>query len=113
MPAGTTSPRWTTLVDEIRPKEFPTLKHKILGIIVPQDLQKMKQLESQMHLYPHNNALREEFNDQLLRSSTAGLMQVTEYHEEERSLGVRTTTAEAIPMNYLFVSKQLKLPRVV
>lgn len=73
----------------------------------------MKQLESQITLYQSNNTLKEEFNDALLRCCTAGLMQVTEYHEEERCLGVRTTTSEAIPLNYLFVSKNLKLPRVV
>ena len=48
----------------------------------------------------------------LLKSCTAGLMQVKDYHAEERCLEVRTTTSEQFPSNYLFVSK-FRLSRIV
>lgn len=112
LPAGTTSSRWTTLVEEVRPQDIPNLKHKVLGVMVPPDVQKLKQLEREIALYPSNNTLKEEFNDSLLRSCSASLIQVKEYHAEERALEIRTITSEILPSNYLFVSK-FKLPKIV
>lgn len=67
-----------------------------------------------MALYPMNNTLKEEFQEHLMRSCSAGLMQVKEYLPEERKLEVRTVTGEegALPSNYFLVSK-FKLPKLV
>ncbi|CDW77180.1 polyribonucleotide 5-hydroxyl-kinase clp1 [Stylonychia lemnae] len=114
LPAGATSPRWSTLLEEVKVQsaDFANLKHRILALLVPQDVQKLRQLEREMALYPSNNNLKEEFRDLLMKSSTAGLMQITDYHPEERQLEVRTITNEQMPSNYLLISK-FKLPRIV
>jgi hypothetical protein len=64
----------------------------------------MKLLRHEMTLDPKNNKLKDEFENLLMRSCTAGLMQVKEYHAEERKLEVRTTSIEEFPSNYLLVS---------
>ncbi len=66
-----------------------------------------------MTLYPTKTDIKDEFNDTLMKSCTAGLMQIKDYHTEERKLEVRTTTpSEEIPSNYLLVSK-FKLMKIV
>lgn len=35
LPAGSTSPRWTTLMEEVRPQDYGLLKHKILAVMLP------------------------------------------------------------------------------
>jgi hypothetical protein len=71
---------------------------------VPQDAEKMKLLRHEMSLDPKNNRLKGEFENLLMRSSTAGLMQVKEYHADERRLEVRTTCKDGFSSNYLLVS---------
>eukprot|EP00347_Sterkiella_histriomuscorum_P016599 403352570 len=114
LPAGATSPRWSTLLDEVRlpQTDFQSLNRKILAFLIPQDISKLKQLEREIALYPSNNDLKEEFQELLMKSSTAGLMQITGYHPEERKLEVRTITSDQIPSNYLLLSK-FKLPNIV
>ena len=104
LPIGATGPKWTTNVEELH--DMGLLKHKVLAVLMPGDLQKLKQLEREMTLYPSNNTIKEEFNELLMRSSTVGLMQVKDYSSaaklnpngtladtEERKLEVRTISA--------------------
>lgn len=69
------------------------LKHKILAVLVPQDLEKLKMLRHDI-LEQKNNKLKDEFENLLMRSSSSTLMQVKDYHPEERKLEVRTTSLE-------------------
>ncbi len=61
---------------------------------------------------PKNNKIKTEFENILMRCSTSGLMQVKDYHPEERKLEVRSTSLDALPSNYLLVS-QFKLIKIV
>jgi hypothetical protein len=91
-------------VEEVPLQSIASLKFKILSILVPQDAEKMKLLRHEMSLDPKNNKLKGEFENLLMRSSTAGLMQVKEYHPEERKLEVRTISVDEFPSKYLLVS---------
>ena len=49
-----------------------------------------------------------------MKSSTARLLQVTDYYPEEGKLEIRTTTSDPMPSNYLLVSKKdFYLPKIV
>jgi hypothetical protein len=63
-------------------------------------------------LDPKNNKIKSEFEGLLQRSIASGLMQVKDYHAEERKLEVRTTSLDALPSNYLLVSN-FKLEKIV
>jgi len=69
-------------------------------------------LRHEMTLDPKNNKIKNEFEVLLMKSSTSGLMQVKEYHPEERKLEVRTTSLEGFQSGYLLVS-QFKLNKIV
>lgn len=84
---------------------MPQLKHKILSILMPPDMEKLKLLRHEMTLDPKNNKIKTEFENLLMRSSTSGLMQVKDYYPQERKLEVRTTSLDLpLPSNYLLVS---------
>ena len=61
-------------------------------------------LRHEMTLDPNNNKIKTEFENLLMKCSTSGLMQVKDYHPEERKLEVRTTSLEANASKYLLVS---------
>lgn len=64
----------------------------------------MKLLRHEMTLDPKNNKLKDEFSNLLMRSSTSALMQIKDYHPDERKLEVRTTSMQGLSSNYLVVS---------
>jgi len=112
LPAGSTSPKWTTLMDEIKGSELAKLQHKMLAIAYPQDQERLRVLEKELSVNPNKNSLKEEYHDILLRCPIAGMMQVKEYNAEMKRLEVRTTNADLPPSKYLFVSK-FRLSRLV
>jgi hypothetical protein len=61
-------------------------------------------LRHEMTLDQNNNKIKTEFENLLMKCSTSGLMQVKDYHPEERKLEVRTTSLEANASKYLLVS---------
>mmetsp|Transcript_45536 Transcript_45536/g.33295 ORF Transcript_45536/g.33295 Transcript_45536/m.33295 type:complete len:95 (-) Transcript_45536:13-297(-) len=93
-------------------QDLGSLKHKVLGVLQPSDAQKLKQLERDMALFPSYNAHKEQFKDYLLRSCCQGMMQVKDYHSEQRELEVRAISSENLDQAYLLVS-QFKLIRIV
>jgi hypothetical protein len=50
LPAGSTQPEWTTIVEEIKPSDLekPVYKNKGLACLAPRDLALLKQLEVKM-----------------------------------------------------------------
>ena len=88
------------------------MKQRVLGILIPPDMEKLKLLRHEMTLDPKNNKIKSEFENLLQRSITSGLMQVKDYHPEERKIEVRTTSLDALPSNYLLVSN-FKLEKIV
>lgn len=72
--------------------------------MAPADLERMKLLKHEMTLDSKNNKIKDEFENLLMRSSTSGLMQVKDYHPEERKIEVRTTSLEGFTSNFLLVS---------
>ena len=81
-------------MEELSAQNMPDLKHKILSVLMPPDLEKLKLLRHEMTLDPRNNKIKNEFETLLMRSSTCGLMQVKEYSVEERKVVVWTTSLE-------------------
>ncbi len=102
--AGNNQTRHITIIEEVTPQNIPSLKHRILGVLIPPDVDKLRLLRQEMSLDPKNNKIKSEFETLLQKSITSGLMQVKDYHPEERKLEVRTTSLEALPSNYLLVS---------
>jgi hypothetical protein len=89
-----------------------TLSNKVLGVLIPPDAEKLQLLRHEMTMDSKNNKAKTEFENILMRCSTSGLMQVKDFHPEERKLEVRTTSLEAFSSNYLLVS-QFKLIKTV
>ncbi len=112
LPAGSTSPKQTTLIEEIRHNDLPLLSQKILANVVPPDEERIKHLEQEMTLYPNNHSLKEEFENILLNCSSATLMQVKDYHVEERTLEIRSATSNDLASQY-FLASNFKLSKLV
>jgi hypothetical protein len=102
--AGSNQTRHITTIEEVTPQNIATLKHRILGVLIPPDVEKLRLLRQEIALDPKNNKIKSEFENLLQRSITSGLMQVKDYHPDERKLEVRTTSLDALPSNYLLVS---------
>jgi len=84
LPAGSTQPEWTTIVEEIKPADLekPLYKNRGLACLAPRDLALMKQLEVKMVLNPSSTQLMEDFEDQLLRSSTSEFLMIREFKSD-------------------------------
>lgn len=63
LPAGSTQPEWTTIVEEIKPSELekPLFKNRSLACLAPRDLALLKQLEIKMAQNPQSTQLMEDF----------------------------------------------------
>jgi hypothetical protein len=61
-------------VEEVTPQNIPSLKHRILGVLIPPDVEKLRLLRQEMALDPKNNKIKSEFESLLQRSITSGLM---------------------------------------
>jgi hypothetical protein len=110
--AGSSQTRHITTIEEVTPQNIGTLKHRILGVLIPPDVEKLRLLRQEMALDPKNNKIKSEFESLLQRSIASGLMQVKDYHPDERKLEVRTTSLDPLPSNYLLVSN-FKLEKIV
>lgn len=76
------------------------LQHRILAVLVPQDPERMNQLRSELLTTTDiglKTRKKEEFENMLMRSPIQVLMQVKDYHAEERKIEVRTTPMEGTP----------------
>lgn len=80
LPAGSTQPEWTTIVEEIKPSELdkPIFKNKGLACLAPRDLQLLKQLEVKMAQTP-STQLMEDFQEQLLRACTSEFLMIRDF----------------------------------
>jgi hypothetical protein len=78
LPAGSTHPEWTTIVEEIKPSELEKFRYRGLACLAPRDLPLMKQLEMKMTLNP-STQLMEDFTQHLLRSPTSELLLIRDY----------------------------------
>lgn len=94
--AGSTSSGWITIIEEIVPQKMKEMQFRVLAVLVPQDVERMKLLRQEMSLDQNKNKRKDEFENLLMRSSSSVLMQIKEYHPEERKLEVRTTSLDAL-----------------
>jgi hypothetical protein len=51
-----------------------SLSNKVLAVLIPPDVEKLKLLRHEMTMDPKNNKAKTEFENILMRCSTSGLM---------------------------------------
>jgi len=61
-------------VEEVTQQNMTTLSNKVLAVLIPPDVEKLKLLRHEMTMDPKNNKAKTEFENILMRCSTSGLM---------------------------------------